>query len=95
MSLTCGAGRPHLEAVDLWAPMLAPHCYVGSPPPPRLHLRHPLSQFDPRAHDGYLGLYKQPCTPLPGAILETLIHISDLDQDTPRGLGLELSNIVD
>ena len=34
-------------------------------------------------------------TPLPGAILETLIHISDSDQDTPGELGLELSNVVD
>jgi hypothetical protein len=24
--------------------------YVGSPPPPRMHLRHSSSQFDPRAH---------------------------------------------
>ena len=38
---------------------------------------------------------QQPPTPLPGDILETLIHISDSDQDTPGGIGLELSNVVD
>jgi hypothetical protein len=39
-----------------------PH-YVGSPLPPRLHLRCSLSRFDLRAHDGWFGLYKQPCSP--------------------------------
>jgi hypothetical protein len=29
--------------------MSAPPRYVGFPPPPRLHLRHSLSRFDPRA----------------------------------------------
>ena len=33
--------------------------------------------------------------PLPRDILETLIYISDLDQDTLGGIGLELSNVVD
>ena len=37
-------------------------CYVGSPPPPRLHLRHSISWFDPRVHDGRSSLYKQPYT---------------------------------
>ena len=71
MSLTCGAGRPHLEATrPVGPPMLASHCYVGSPPPPRLHLRYPLSQFDPRAHVGRFGLYiLAPATPS-GAILK-------------------------
>ena len=35
----------------------APRCYVGSPPPPMLHLRRPLSRFDPMAHVGRFGLY--------------------------------------
>jgi hypothetical protein len=39
-------------------------------------------------------IYCSPCL-LPGAILETLIHISHSDQHTPGGLGLELSNVVD
>ena len=34
-------------------------------------------------------------TPLPRSILKTLIHISHLDHDTPGGLDLELSNVVD
>ena len=33
MSLTCGADGPTYRPVDLWAPMSASHCYVGSPPP--------------------------------------------------------------
>ena len=33
--------------------------------------------------------------PLPGAILKTLIHIYHSDQDTPEGIGPELSNVVD
>ena len=43
----------------------------------------------------YHGLYIAAPTPLPRAILKTLIHISHLDQDTPGGLDLELSNVVD
>jgi hypothetical protein len=39
-------------------------------------------------------IYNSPY-PLPGAIIETLIHISHPDQHTPDGLGLELSNVVD
>ena len=39
--------------------MPAPPLNVGSPLPPRLHLRRPLSQFDPRAHVGRCGLYSQ------------------------------------
>ena len=40
------------------------HHNVGSPPPPRMHLRHPLSRFDPRAHVGRSGLYiPAPATP--------------------------------
>jgi hypothetical protein len=31
--------------------------YVGFPPPSRLHLRHSLSRFDPRAHIGRSRLY--------------------------------------
>ena len=38
----------------------------------------------------YTALY-----PLSGDILETLIHISHLDQHRPGGIGLELSNVVD
>jgi hypothetical protein len=38
----------------------------------------------------YIALY-----PLPQTISKTLIHISQPDQHTPGGLGLELSNIVD
>ena len=33
------------------------HCNVGSPLPPRLHLRRSLSRFDPRAHVGRSSLY--------------------------------------
>ena len=40
-------------------------CNVGSPPPPMLHLRRSLSQFDPRAHDGRSSLYMSAPTPLP------------------------------
>ena len=43
----------------------------------------------------YLVLYIAAPTPLPRAILKTLIHISHLDQDTLGGLDLELSNVVD
>jgi hypothetical protein len=39
-------------------------------------------------------IYSSPY-PLSGSILETLIHISHLDQYTPEGLGLELFNVVD
>ena len=70
MSLTCGAGRPHLEAVDLWAPMSVPRCYVGSPPPRRLHLRHPLSRFGPRSHVECSRLYIPALATLPRAILK-------------------------
>ena len=45
------------------AHLSAPRCYVESPPPPRLHLCHPLSRFDPRAHVGRSGLYNQPLPP--------------------------------
>ena len=41
-----------------------PCCNVGSPPPPRLHLRRPLSRFDPRAHVGRSGLYISAPAPL-------------------------------
>ena len=40
-----------------WALMSTPPLNVGSPPPPRLHMCHPISQFDPRAHVGCFGLY--------------------------------------
>ena len=40
-------------------------CNVGSPPPPRLHLRHSLSQFDPRAHVGPSWLYNPAPASLP------------------------------
>ena len=40
-----------------WAHMSALPSNVGSPPPPRLHLSHPLSRFDLRAHVGRSGLY--------------------------------------
>ena len=39
-------------------------------------------------------IYSSPY-PLPRAIWETLIHISHSDQDTPGGLDLKLSNVVD
>jgi len=42
-----------------------PRCYVGSPPPPMMHLRHCLSRFDPRAHVGPLGLYNPAHASLP------------------------------
>ena len=38
----------------------------------------------------YIVLY-----PTPLGHLETLIYITDLDQDTPGGMGLELTNVVD
>ena len=50
--------------------MLAPPLNVGSPPAPRLHLRRPLSQFDPRAHIGRSGLYIPAPATLAGAILK-------------------------
>ena len=56
-----GLARAHLSA---------PHCYVGSPPPPRLHLHRPLSWFDPRAHVGRFGLYILAPATLPGAVLK-------------------------
>jgi hypothetical protein len=34
-----------------WGPRVSPRRYIGSPPPPRMHLRRSLSRFDPRAHD--------------------------------------------
>ena len=43
-------------------------CYVGSLPPPMLHLRRSLSRFDPRAHDGRSGLYIPAPIPLPQAL---------------------------
>ena len=39
------------------AHLSAPRCYVSSPPSPKLHLRHPLSWFDPRAHVRRSSLY--------------------------------------
>jgi len=48
----------------------SPHHNVGFPPPPRLHLRHPLSWFDPRAHVGRSGLYIPAPATLPEAILK-------------------------
>ena len=39
-------------------------------------------------------IYSSPY-PLPGDILEILIHISHSDQHTLGGLGLELSDVVD
>ena len=59
-------GRPAPPACRL-APgvhLLAPCCYVGSPPPPRLHLCRCLIPFDPRAHIRRSGLYiLAPITP--------------------------------
>ena len=53
-----GAGRPTYRP-SAPRPTYQPLCQnVGSPPSPRLHLRHPLSWFDPRAHVGPFGLYK-------------------------------------
>ena len=93
--LTCGAGRPHLQA---GRPM-GPTCH----PPLRMSVLHRIldyiyaiysSQFDLRVHNWRYPLYIRHCTPLPRVILETLIHISHSDQHTLGGLGLELSNIV-
>ena len=76
VALTCGSTRPHLEAAQpLWAPPVGclaprptyqpPRRNVDSPPPPRLHLRHPLSWFNPRAQDWCSFLYiSAPTTPL-------------------------------
>jgi hypothetical protein len=58
-------GLPHVGHPTPRATCQPPPRYVGSPPPPRLHLHYSLSQFDPMAHDGHSGLYKQPCTLLP------------------------------
>ena len=43
---------------------------VGSQPPLRSNLRHPLSWFDPRGHVGRFGLYILAPTTLPKAILK-------------------------
>ena len=43
---------------------------VGSPPPPRLHLRSPLSRFDPKAHIERSGLYILAPATIAGAILK-------------------------
>ena len=51
-------------------PMSASYCYVGSRPPPRLHLHRPLSRFDLRAHVGHSGLYIPAPATLPRAILK-------------------------
>jgi hypothetical protein len=48
---------PHVGRPAPYGPLVGPRRSVGSPPPPRLHLRRPLSRFDPRAHDGRSGLY--------------------------------------
>ena len=86
VSLTCGAGQPHLEA----AQPMGPPCQ----PPVAISVLHCLkdcistiysNRFDPRAHVGPSGLYNlAPTTPLrhkPHLILraekpETLIHMS-------------------
>ena len=47
-----------------------PRRNVGSPPLPRLHLRRPLSRFDPMAHIGRSGLYIPAPATLSGAILK-------------------------
>ena len=72
---TCRPPGPTYRPLGLWAHLSASASHVGSPPPPRLHLRRSLSRFDPRAHDGRSSLYKQPYTLLLEEIHETLIHI--------------------
>ena len=47
-----------------------PRRNVGSPPPSRLHLRRPLSRFDPRAHVGRSSLYILALVTLLRAILK-------------------------
>ena len=57
-SATPPAGRPAPRATH--QPLLR---YVGSPPPPRLHLHHSLSRFDPRAHGMLRPIYISLCPP--------------------------------
>ena len=59
---------PPVSRPDPRAHLSDPRCNVGSLPPSRMHLRHPLSWFDPRAHVGWSGLYNQPLPPLQGTL---------------------------
>ena len=64
--LPSSATRSHLQG-PAPGPTYQPPCHnVGSPPPPRLHLRRSLSRFDSRAHVGRSGLYIPAYTPLQG-----------------------------
>ena len=63
-----------------------PHCNIGSPPPPRLHLRCSLSRFDPRAHVGRSSLYISSPAPL-------LKASSHLRRQKPKS-SLELHHIL-
>jgi hypothetical protein len=70
-------GPTGMKGMPLGTPTPSPSTAFQSipPPPPRSHLGCPSSQFDPKAHVHPIGLYKEPCTLLPRAIPETLIHI--------------------
>ena len=80
-----GCLAPLLGRPAPYEPTCQPHRYVGFLPPPRMHLHHCLSRFDPRAHVGPSGLYNlAPASParhkphliLRAEKLETLIRMS-------------------
>jgi hypothetical protein len=52
-----GRPDPPADRPTPWPHMSVPLRYVDYPPPPRLHLHHSLSRFDPRAHVGRSELY--------------------------------------
>ena len=52
-----GRPAPPIGRPDPGAHCQPPHHNDSSPPPPRMHLRRPLSWFDPRAHIGRSSLY--------------------------------------
>jgi hypothetical protein len=63
--------------------------YVGSPPPPRMHLRRSSSRFDPRAHVAPPAYISSPVPPSLEHPQNPNSYLSFRDQGTPGGLGLD------
>ena len=94
-TLTWGVGRPTCRSASLWDPRVSLPFECRFSTAPRLHLRRLFKSVWSEGPELMLPPIYVALYPLPAVISETLIHISDSDQDTLGGLGLELSNVVD
>jgi hypothetical protein len=62
---------------DFWSILLLP---------PRMHLSHTSSRFDPRAHVGHPGLYKETVAPLEGIKSSSHLEIKPSRARNPNSL---------